>query len=350
MIKQVIGGYLPRFLDKEGHIIENSISKIEKINLGGVDQWITVRGKHKDLPLLLFLHGGPGSPQTGAQRKYLAELEEKFVVVNWDQRGSGKSYSSRVSPESMNVNQIVADAYELSQYLLAQFYKRKLYIMGQSVGAAYGLLFVHRYPEIVNAYIGINQPIHREEEEKRSYEYAYEMAKRKGNRKAQRELKKIGPPSNGVYQKIEDMVLQRKWLTKFNGVTYKMNAALVNLSYIMSTHLTLKEKVSFMKGFGFSSKNLWDEITALNFFELVPEVKVPVFLIAGQHDRIVFPELIEEYYLFLKAEYKQLVIFEESGHYACFEEKEKFIDLLINKVLPIGFEGQVENVDYVVNG
>ncbi|MFT4413027.1 alpha/beta fold hydrolase [Fredinandcohnia humi] len=342
MLKKLLGGYLSPYKDKQGKSVQNSVATLENIRLGGVDQWITVRGRNKDLPILLYLHGGPGSPQTGAQQKYNPELEEHFLVVNWDQRGSGKSYSPNVTAESMTINQIVADAYDLVQYLLATYKKPKLFIMGQSVGAAYGLLFINRHPELVYAYVGINQPVYREEEEKRSYNYALEMAKKKQNKKAVKELEHIGFPTSGVYQKIDDMVVQRKWLTKYNGVTYKINAVFVNLSYFMSTHLTLKEKVTFMKGFGFSSTNLWDEITSLNFFHLVKEVKVPVFFIAGKHDRIVFPELIEQYYKFVKAEQKQFILFEESGHLACFEEPQRFNEIMIKQVLPLSTQSQPE--------
>lgn len=335
MLKRLIGGFVPSYKDKQGLEVPDSVSTLEKLNLGGVDQWITIRGKNRDLPLLLFLHGGPGSPQTGAQMKYNSLLEEHFLVVNWDQRGSGKSYSSNIKPESMNINQLLNDAHELVVYLLSRFERKKLFLMGHSVGAAYGLLFTQKYPEQIYAYVGINQPIHRQEEEKRSYRFALEAAQRNKNTKAIKELEEIGYPTNGVYRKIEDMVVQRKWLTKFKGVTYKKSGALINLSYMLSSHLTFKEKTTFMKGFGFSSTNLWDEVTSLDFFKLVPEVKVPVFLIAGSYDRIVFPELVEDYYEYVNANYKKLILFEESGHMACFEEPEKFNNLLIHEVLPL---------------
>ncbi|MFD2445315.1 alpha/beta fold hydrolase [Bacillus sp. CGMCC 1.16607] len=331
MLKWLFGGYIKPVTDQNGKVIPNSVAELEKIKIGGVDQWITIKGKSKDMPILLFLHGGPGSPQTGAQRKYNAELEEHYIVVNWDQRGSGKSFSKEISPESMNVNQILSDANELVHYLLRRFGQKKLFIMGQSVGAAYGLLFTSRHPELIHAFIGINQPVLRKEEEIRSYQFTLETARKNQNQKAIRQLEAIHLPENGIYRDVNHLVTQRTWLTKFNGVTYEKNAASINVNYLLSSHLTLKEKIKFMKGFQFSSTHLWNEITSLNFFELVPEVKVPVYFIAGKHDRIVFMDLVQEYYRFLKAPKKELIVFDKSGHLACFEENVAF-NLLMVKV------------------
>ncbi|MDZ5471510.1 alpha/beta hydrolase [Bacillus sp. 31A1R] len=328
MFKSLVGGYVPVVKDQHGNVLKDSISQLEKLTLGGVTQWITIRGKNKNLPILLFLHGGPGSPQTGAQRKYNRVLEDEYIVVNWDQRGSGKSFTPEVKKESLTVNQLLSDAYELVTYLLNKFNQEKLFIMGHSVGAALGLLFAGKYPNLIHAYIGINQPVHRQEEEKKSYTFALDVAKRKHDKKAIAQLESIGFPENGLYRKIEDMVVQRTWLTKYKGVAYKKNAALINMNYLLSSHLTWKERLNFMKGFGFSSTNLWNEITSLNLFQLVPELHVPVYFIIGRHDKIVFHELVTDYFEQLRAKEKQLIVFEESGHLACFEEPGKFNQLM----------------------
>ncbi|MCM3767680.1 alpha/beta fold hydrolase [Neobacillus niacini] len=101
MLKRLIGGYVSPYRDKQGKLVPTSVSILEKVKLGGVEQWITIRGRNKELPILLFLHGGPGSPQTGAQQKYNRDLEDHYLVVNWDQRGSGKSFSPEVTAETM---------------------------------------------------------------------------------------------------------------------------------------------------------------------------------------------------------------------------------------------------------
>lgn len=333
MIKGLFGGYMSPYRDANGQIVAGSISKLEKIMLGGVEQWYTIRGRSDQLPLLLFLHGGPGSPQTGAQRKYNALLEEHYLVVNWDQRGSGKSFSEKVEAKSMTLDQLISDADELIEQLLRKYNQKKLYIMGQSLGAVIGLTYANRYPEKIHAYVGINQPVNRTEEEKKSYCFVLEKAKLQGNKKAIKQLEAIGFPENGVYKSMDDMVTQRKWLTKFNGVTHKKNANVINLNYFLSSHLNLKEKATFMKGFGFSATHLWEEMTSINLFHRVPEVEIPVYLVMGRHDKIVFLDEVEKYFNLLKAPKKQLFVFEESGHLACFEEEDKFNEIMTKQVL-----------------
>ncbi len=80
----------------------NSVALIEKVEIGGIDQYIMIRGRNINNPILLFLHGGPGYSQISYARKYQEELEDGFIVVNWDQRGSGKSFSLNIPKETMN--------------------------------------------------------------------------------------------------------------------------------------------------------------------------------------------------------------------------------------------------------
>jgi len=85
------------FKDEAGREIAESIAELQKINLGDLDQWISIRGRDRANPVLLWLHGGPGSAQMPLAHKYDERIEEEFVVVHWDQRGAGKSNHSGFS-------------------------------------------------------------------------------------------------------------------------------------------------------------------------------------------------------------------------------------------------------------
>jgi proline iminopeptidase len=307
------------------------INVIQKIKLGGEDQWYVARGGNAELPLLLFLHGGPGSPQTGAQHKYNRELEDHYIVVNWDQRGSGKSYRPNMDPSTMTIDRLLADAYELTKHLLERFGKTKLVVMGHSMGAILGVQFIARHPELVAAYVGINQPVNRVEEEERTHHYVLTQSKERRNLKALKQMQRMRPPMNGSFESTDDLVTQRTWLTKFGGVTYKKNALWYNLSYIFSSHLTWAERARFMKGFAFSSTALWNQLNATNLLELVTEFKVPVYFIMGLHDKISH-DTVARYMQVIKAPRKELIVFEQSGHFACFEENERFNEFMINQV------------------
>ncbi|GFN31393.1 alpha/beta fold hydrolase [Paenibacillus xylaniclasticus] len=174
------------------------IDVIHKLTLGGEEQWYVARGRSSELPLLLFLHGGPGSPQTGAQHKYNRELEHHYIVVNWDQRGGGKSYRPGMDPSGMTIEQLLADAYELTQHLLQRFGKEKLVVMGHSMGAVLGAQFAARHPERIAVYVGINQPVNRVEEEERTHQYVLTESKKRHITKAMQQLERIKPPIMGA--------------------------------------------------------------------------------------------------------------------------------------------------------
>lgn len=317
---------------------EQAIAKVEKVKLNGIEQGIVIRGFNiQSSPILLFLHGGPGGSQTGAFRKYNKDLEKSFVVVYWDQRGAGKSYSNRIPKETMNIKQLKSDLFELVHLLKRRFHKEKVFLAGQSFGACLGMLFSYEHPELIYAYIAINLPVNRMEEERISYKYVLDKAVEKGNQKAIDLLERIRCPETGIYKSIDDVLTQRKWLTKFGGVTYKKSVMKIQLCCLFASELTWKERFHFLKGLSFSMRNLWEEFNSINLFESVKELKVPVYICHGKHDHIVHT-FAEKYFKELKAPKKDLIVFENSGHLSCFEEAEKFNQLLQQKVL-------VENYD-----
>ncbi|GAB6928181.1 alpha/beta hydrolase [Paenibacillus sp. JCM 10914] len=296
--------------------------------MGGVQQWVVIRGHDRTRPLLLFFHGGPGASQLGAQRKYLPELEESYVVVNWDYRGAGKNYTPNIPPETMTMGHLLEEARELAVQLLHRFGQRKLFVMGQSFGALFGLRFIYTYPELVHAYVGVNQPTHRAEEERRSYEWVLGEAGSRDVAKAVHQLKEIGSPVDGLYKTMDDFVIQRRWLTKLGGVTYRKSPTQLNvISNLFTPELSWKERVRFPRGFAFSNTHLWAEFVEHNLFKEIKEVKVPVYFVAGEHDRICH-DLIFDYADLLSAPHKEVIRFHSSGHIACFEEPEAFLNLM----------------------
>ena len=125
-------GTTPAIRDAEGNPIPDSIASLEKIKLGGLDQYVLIRGRNKSNPILLSLHGGPGMPQMYLAHAFQRDLENYFTVVQWDRRGAGKSYSSSVPPETMNVEQMISDTYELVQHLRSRFGQPKIYLLAHS--------------------------------------------------------------------------------------------------------------------------------------------------------------------------------------------------------------------------
>ena len=135
-------------MDISGKTLDSSISVIEKIMLGGQEQYLVIRGVNRVQPVMLFLHGGPGSPELPFMKNYNRDIENDFVMVYWEQRGAGKSYSKNIPVESLNLEQFILDTKELSEYLAKRFHQKKIYVMGHSWGSILGILTAYQYPEL----------------------------------------------------------------------------------------------------------------------------------------------------------------------------------------------------------
>lgn len=136
-----------------------SINKLVNIKVGGQNQTLLIRGKNKDNPIILFLHGGPGLAQICYARKYQEKLEDEFLVVNWDQRGSGKSYSFFMNKDSLTKNQIVEDAEEIIEYLCKTYGKEKIILVGHSWGTELGMDIIKKDSSKIFSYIGVGQVV-----------------------------------------------------------------------------------------------------------------------------------------------------------------------------------------------
>lgn len=307
---------------------DNSVASIQKVELGGTDQYLMIRGRDINNPILLFLHGGPGYPQISFARKYQEELEDSFIVVNWDQRGSGMSYSFHIPKESMNREQFIEDTKELIDYLCKRYDKEKIYLVGHSWGSELGLYVIDQYPEKVAAFISIGQVVDGLENEIVSYDFVVEKAQNNNNKKALEDLKKIGrPPYKNI---VRDRVIQRKWLGKYGGVERKVNTLNdIILSSIFSPEYTGIDGLRFALGNKFTADTMWGHNVDLNFISDLPEVKVPIYFCAGRYDYNTPSIIIENYYNNITAPKKEIIWFEESAHFPHFEEPEKFAQLAI---------------------
>ena len=126
------------FLGPDGRVIPNSIAEIRYLRLGGLSQWVMIRGESLANPPLILLHGGPGFSEMRLFRRYNGPLERSFTVVYWDQRGAGKSFNSNIPKSSMTVEQFIADLDELVDTVRARVGKPKVAIFGHSWGSALG--------------------------------------------------------------------------------------------------------------------------------------------------------------------------------------------------------------------
>lgn len=308
----------PLIRDEKGIVKKNSMTTLEPVQIGGVKQWLLIRGANRNLPLLLFLHGGPGAAQIGFIRKFQQELENHFLVVNWDQRGAGKS-GRNIIPSTMNLTRFVEDTHELIEYLLARFGQKKLFLTGHSWGSILGMLTAQQFPESIHAYIGISQLVNIDLNEQKSYDYALKRARETNHQKAIAALSKIGAPP---YSNFQVMMKQRKWLLKF--IPEELSSDYLLRAIPSSTEYTLKDWFFFYINVMKSNNMLWDEFLKINLFEKVPKVNVPVYLCEGCHDYQAPFEIAEQYVEQLSAPRKEIFWFKHSGPSPHISEPKRF--------------------------
>ncbi len=304
-----------------------SINALEKIKLGNIDQWIAIRTQNDTNPILLFLHGGPGTAQIAYTRKIQYSLEKDFIVVNWDQRGAGKSYNKNLCNEDLSPEHYLSDTEELIEYLLNRFHHKKLFLAGHSWGSYLGIKTAAKRPELLYAYIGIGQIIDMKQGDKIAYQFAITKAELHHNKKAIQELKAIGKPP---YTNTKDSLIQRKWVAKLHGTTVKGTPDQCLMKNISLKDITPIYLWKFIKGSNFTIKNLAKELTTLSIVSEIKELKTKVYFIEGRHDFNVPSVLVEKYIKNLIAPKKELIWFENSAHFPNFEEPELFTKVCSN--------------------
>jgi len=341
VIRSVLPAGTPRIRVKGRPGQAGSVATLEKVRIGGCDQWILERSEDISNPVLLYLHGGPGTSQLTSNRRNTRHLEKYFTVVNWDQRGAGKSYRAIRDTGKMNIGQFVADTRELTLYLLAKFRQERLVLAGHSWGSIIAALTVSEYPELYHCFVGIGQAARMAEGESVSYRWTLEQARKHRDRRAVAALVKMGPPPyRGDWRK--KTVTQRRYLERFGGeILASRNGAfgLVIRSLLFSREYTLRDRVNYFRGILGSMQLLWPELLQVDLFETVPEFRVPVFLMEGRSDWECPYEIAESYFDWIKAPSKELIWFDRSAHLPNSEERDLFNEVMVAKVLPVTRRG-----------
>jgi len=324
-------GKTPPFRAPNGEILPDSIAEICYFHLGGIDQWVMIRGENVANPLLVMLHGGPGFPETRLFRTFNAPLEKDFTVIYWEQRGTGKSFDPTIPKASMTVEQFIADLNELVDALCKRVGKAKAAIYGHSWGSALGVLYAARFPDKVSAYVGAAQVGDWPASEVMCYEFTLAEAERRENRKALRELRAIGPPPHTGQRQM----VQGKWLTRFLGMVRGMSLWKLSRILLGGPESSVLDLPNILRGTLFSTRTMWSEVSGLNLIKAAPVLAMPVFFFVGRHDRVIAPEASLAYFDMLTAPSKSLVWFEESAHEPPFEEPAKFNSAMVEFVRPV---------------
>ncbi len=308
------------------------------VDVNGDRQHVHIRSNVPDGEVLLFVHGGPGvcdrSWVMPRQSRYLAD---RCVMVCWDQRMAGKNYRSRNTGNPMTIAQQVEDMKAVVDYLRDRFHKEKISFVGHSWGSILGVCYLQKYPETISAYVGMGQFVNGPRNEKMSYDFTVEYAKAHGDKKALRDLEKIGEPVNGEYAGgLDALMVQRNYMTKFGGGSYREKENI--FKSVLMPFLTggeyhvIPDLYRYAKGTFFCLKELWPEVVSLQFDRDVHKLDVPFYLFQGDHDQNTPTVLAKAWFDSLECPYKEYVPFHESAHSPIKEEPELWGRTLAEKL------------------
>jgi len=311
-------------LNSDGEKLVGSIAELKTVKIGGQKQVLMIRGRDSDNPVLLYLAGGPGGTDLGAMRKADTELEDNFVVVTWDQRGTGKSYSALDPAETLTLERMVADTLEVTNYLQNRFDEEKIYLVGNSWGTILGTLAVKERPDLFHAYVGTGQMVSPVETDTMFYEDTIDWAKRTGRDALEKRLKTAGPPPYENILDYEPAISHEHDWNPYPGLDpskeLPFNTFVPENSFM--------DRINAMRGFLDVFSTLYPRIQDLDLRREVMDLGVPAYIVIGKYEARGREIPTKEWFETLEAPTKELVIFENSGHRPNFEEPTKFARLM----------------------
>ncbi len=305
------------------------------VEIGGVRQGMFMQEGGEDKPILLFLHGGPGSPEVTFNHLYPTGLDKYFTVCWWEQRGSGISYDKSMDKSCMSVELLLSDTIEITEYLRDRYGKDKIYLMGHSWGSLLGVLAASHSPHLYHAFVGIGQVVNIAKSEQMGYEYMLDELKKAGSRWRIRRLKKHESVKRGESD-FKYLNTIRCSLLNQLGVGYMRNEkAIASLfkELLYFGQYTIREKISYVRGISFSLGALWDDIYNLDLMKLYNKFEIPVYILHGLYDIQVSYSLAKDYADMIEAPVVGFYTFEESAHSPCFEEIPKMCEIIEKDVL-----------------
>ena len=323
--------------DSRRIVSPNGIEELVKVPIGGIDQWLSIRGRDTRNPILLYLHGGPGAPTMPADWTFQSPWEDYFTVVQWDQRGAGKTYASNSEAQmtpGMTIDGMTDDAAQVVEYLRKRFGKHRIFLLGHSWGTVLGVKLAQRHPDWFYAYIGVGQVVETRRNEQDGYAFALREAKAHRNAEAVRELESIAPYPGTAPLTMQRIGVRGKWETYYGGLAWgRQSFAFDANTWELSPDYSERELDAIDRGSAFSLEHLLQPMLSVDFDE-VTRFGCPVILFVGAHDYTTSHEQVAQWFDRIQAPSKRLVVFADSAHLVMQEQPGRFLVHLVTDALP----------------
>ncbi|MFF3650803.1 alpha/beta fold hydrolase [Streptomyces sp. NPDC002181] len=311
----------------------NGIDEQGFVRIGGLEQWISIRGENLANPVVLELHGGPGSSNSIFGTRTRA-WEEHFTLVRWDMRGAGKTFG-RSGPEGqgeMTVARMYQDAVEVTRYVRERLGVDKVVLLGQSFGSVFGLRLAREYPQWYSAYVGTDQNIQDAGRDTSVYEGLRARLRAGGGRKQLEALERMGPDSR--WWTPGQRAAYSRMLATSDPLTARTMKSVVMGSLWFSPLHTLRELGGFAKAMKFSEQILAD-VAAADDWADGTRFDLPFFIFQGDRDVITPAERARNFFDDVQAPLKEFALIGNTSHFACYRDPQWFLHLMLTRVRPV---------------
>jgi pimeloyl-ACP methyl ester carboxylesterase len=312
----------------------NGIVEERFVRVGGIEQWIQIRGEDRDNPVLLVLHGGPGWPNAVFTLP-LRPWEQHFTVVQWDHRGAGKTLgrNGKAGSGEMTFGRRVADAVELIEFLRNYLRKDKVILLAESMGTLTGIPLVKQLPDLFYALVATDLYVDIARNEARKYQMTLDRLRAAGNTKAVAALERIG--ADPTAWDLGAWNTNMAWAFKTNLPIPNLDRKLLFPLALSSPIYSLRDLYHLFLGFQWSTTQMYDELMTYDARRLGTRFDVPFFLFQGEGDVITLTELATEYFAEIEAPKKDLALIKDAGHFAAFTQPDQFLTELLTRVRPL---------------
>ena len=335
----------PPILGPDGQPLAGSIAELTSVRIGGHDQAILIRGYSTDKPVLLYLNGGPGQSGLPFTRVVLDDLSRDFVIVDWDQRGVGKSYAALDPTATLTLDQAISDTLELTNYLRQRFDEPKIYVLGESWGSILGVLAVQRQPDLFYAFIGSGQMVSIRETDQRIYQDVLDLAARNGDAPLAATMRGYGPPPYADIPFANAFVMGHyaalyQPYTPSQAYRDRGNASGIGPYGVLASEYNLVEKFNVLRGLLDTFTVLYPQLQALDLRRDAKRLAVPIYILDGTAELAARRDLTLAWFAALEAPNKRLFTIENAAHSVAFEQFEAFGTLMRETVLPETYQGR----------
>lgn len=306
------------------------------VRIGGIDQWVSIRGEDRNNPVLLLLHGGPGSCYS-MFTPHLRLWEQDFTLVQWDQRGAGKTLRRMGTRGCGKISmlQLTRDTIEVAEYLRTYLKKDRIFLLASSIGSTFGVRVALRRPDLFYAYIGTDQNVGMVRGRHENHRELLDRLHVHGMTKGFKAVERIGP--NAAHWTLRDFTAVAQWTMKSDPTGFHRTIKLLKDAVWFAPGWTLRDIRAFVKGMRFSLEQLLPEIVRYDAWAQGTHFDVPVLVFQGENDVLTLTAHAQAYFEDIEAPLKRMELISNAGHFAMVLEPELFLEKLLAYVRPLAY-------------